>query len=155
MWARPSMTAGTILNAVWLPEHRSRRSGQHCSLPGQVVGTNPAAGQNVSVDTLIQIQVSQGNQFVMPDLRGMFWTEAEPNLREPRLDGRSDQGARTRRTAGQRTNAVVTQNPAAGTPISFEDASITLSFASVAACTASATSSSSRRTSDSAGAAPQ
>ena len=32
---------------------------------------------------MIQMQVSRGNQFVMPDLSGQFWTDAEPNLRTP------------------------------------------------------------------------
>ena len=48
------------------------------SRPATVVGTNPPAGQTVPVDTVIELQVSRGNQFVMPDLTGQFWTDAEP-----------------------------------------------------------------------------
>ncbi|MGX9788748.1 Stk1 family PASTA domain-containing Ser/Thr kinase [Mycobacterium sp. MMS18-G62] len=96
---------------------------------GQVVGTNPAAGQIVPVDTQIQIQVSRGNQFIMPNLVGQFWIDAEPNLRGafgwtgqlvklPNVDN-----------SGQRSNAVVTQSPSPGTPVN-KDANITLAFAS-------------------------
>ena len=48
----------TILNASGF-QRRPRRSGQHRPA-GQVIGTNPPAAQNVPVDTVIQIQVSQG-----------------------------------------------------------------------------------------------
>ncbi len=96
---------------------------------GQVVGTVPAAGDIVPLDSVIQIQVSKGNQFIMPDVRGGFWTDVEPNLRNaygwtgPLIRGPDVQNS------GQRTNAVVTQSPAPGTPVRFEDP-ITLSFAS-------------------------
>src|SRR5882757_3863754 len=39
---------------------------------GAVIGTNPPAGANVPVDTVIELQVSKGNQFLMPDVTGMF-----------------------------------------------------------------------------------
>jgi serine/threonine-protein kinase len=96
---------------------------------GQVVGTVPPAGDVVPLDTVIQIQVSKGNQFIMPDVRGGFWTDVEPNLRNaygwtgPLIRGPDVQNS------GQRSNAVVTQSPVAGTPVKFEDP-ITLSFAS-------------------------
>ena len=96
---------------------------------GQVVGTAPPSGEVVPTDTLIQIQVSRGNQFVMPDVRGGFWTDVEPNLRNaygwtgPLIRAPDVQNS------GQRTNAVVTQSPSPGTPVRFEDP-ITLAFAS-------------------------
>lgn len=96
---------------------------------GQVIGTLPTAGEMVAPDTLIQVQVSNCNQFVMPDVRGGFWTDVEPNLRAgygwtgPLIRGPDVQNS------GQRTNAVVTQSPAAGTPVN-KDAPITLAFAS-------------------------
>ena len=40
----------------------------------------PPAGQTVPLDTVIQLQVSRGNQFMMPDLTGQFWVDAEPLL---------------------------------------------------------------------------
>ncbi|ORA36256.1 Stk1 family PASTA domain-containing Ser/Thr kinase [Mycobacterium aquaticum] len=96
---------------------------------GQVIGTEPTSGQNVPVDTLIQIRVSRGNQFIMPDVRGGFWTDVEANLRNAygwtgQLNRAPDVS-----NSGQRTNAVVTQSPSPGTPINFGDP-ITLAFAS-------------------------
>lgn len=95
---------------------------------GQLVGTVPAAGQTVPVDSVIQLQVSRGNQFVMPDLSGQFWTDAEPRLRALGWTGVLDKGADIP-NSGQRTNAVVRQSPAPGTGVNF-GATITLSFAS-------------------------
>ena len=96
---------------------------------GQVIGTVPAPNDIVPLDSVIQIQVSLGNQFVMPDVRGGFWTDVEPNLRNaygwtgPLIRGPDVQNS------GQRTNAVVTQSPAPGTAVKFGDP-ITLAFAS-------------------------
>jgi serine/threonine-protein kinase len=95
---------------------------------GQLIGTNPPAGQVVPVDTVVQLQVSRGNQFLMPDLRGMFWTDAEPRLRALGWVGVLDKGGDVQ-NSGQRTNAVVTQSPSAGTGVNF-DSRITLNFAS-------------------------
>ena len=94
---------------------------------GQVIGTNPTAGQTAPLDTVVQIQVSRGNQFTMPDLRGQFWTDAEPRLRALGWTGVLDKGADVR-DSGQRTNAVVSQSPSPGSTVNF-DARITLSFA--------------------------
>ena len=95
---------------------------------GQVLGTNPPAGQTVPVDTVIQLQVSRGNQFIMPDVRGMFWVDAEPRLRALGWTGVLDRSGDVQ-NSGQRTNAVVTQSPSAGTGVNY-DSRITLSFAS-------------------------
>jgi eukaryotic-like serine/threonine-protein kinase len=94
---------------------------------GQVIRTNPSVGQNVPVDTVIQIQASRGNQFTMPNLRGMFWTEAEPYLQSLGWTGGLIKLPNAQ-NSGVPSNGVVTQDPAAGTPINFS-ASITLSFA--------------------------
>ncbi len=95
---------------------------------GQVMGTNPAAGQDVPVVTVIQIEVSRGNQFVMPNLAGQFWTDAEPNLRALGWTGVLVKGANVD-NSGQRSNAVVTQSPPAGAAVTY-GSSITLNFAS-------------------------
>lgn len=95
---------------------------------GQVVGTLPAAGQDSPVDAPIQLKQSACNQFLMPDLRGMFWVDAEPRLRALGWTGALDKGADVR-DSGQRTNAVVNQSPAPGSSVNFRG-TITLSFAS-------------------------
>ena len=95
---------------------------------GQVLGTEPAAGQNVPLDTVIQIQVSKGNQFVMPDLKGQFWTDAEPNLRGLGWTGTLIKLPNAD-NSGVRSNGVVTQSPPAGSAVNF-GAPITISFAS-------------------------
>ncbi|MCX2929246.1 Stk1 family PASTA domain-containing Ser/Thr kinase [Mycobacterium sp. CVI_P3] len=115
------LTASGFLKTLPVPTDSPEPSGQ-------VVGTDPPNGQVVPQDTVIQIQVSKGNQFVMPDLRGMFWTDAEPRLRGLGWTGVLDKGADVQ-NSGQRSNAVVTQSPAPGTGVNF-GSTITLSFAS-------------------------
>lgn len=95
---------------------------------GQVVGLNPPAGQPAPKDAVVQMQVSRGNQFLMPNLTGQFWVDAEPNLRALGWTGVLIKGANVD-NSGQRSNAVVTQSPAPGTGVGYRD-SITLSFAS-------------------------
>ncbi len=95
---------------------------------GQVIGTNPPAGANVPLDSVIDLQVSKGNQFVMPDLSGMFWTDAEPQLRALGWTGVLIKGADVPGTDTQR-NRVVYQSPAPGTDIN-RDGNITLKFGS-------------------------
>jgi serine/threonine-protein kinase len=118
--ARQILTASGFTNVISVPAD----STAPC---GQIVGTDPAAGGQVPVDTAIQLQKSQCNQFTMPDLRGQFWADAEPRLRALGWTGPLDKGADAR-DSGQRTNAIVTQSPAAGTAINF-GSTITLSFA--------------------------
>ncbi|MGB0438130.1 MAG: Stk1 family PASTA domain-containing Ser/Thr kinase [Mycobacterium sp.] len=94
---------------------------------GQVLGTDPGAAQTVPQDAVIQIRVSRGNQFVMPDLTGMFWTDAEPRLRALGWTGILDKGGDVR-DSGQRTNAVVRQSPSSGSAVNF-GGRVTLNFA--------------------------
>lgn len=95
---------------------------------GQVLATVPAAGTATALDSPITLQVSKGNQFVMPNLMGQFWVDAEPNLRALGWVGVLVKGADVP-NSGQRTNAVVTQSPAPGAGINT-DGPITLNFAS-------------------------
>jgi beta-lactam-binding protein with PASTA domain len=95
---------------------------------GQVLATDPPAGTSATLDTAITLKVSKGNQFVIPNLTGQFWVDAEPNLRALGWTGVLVKGPDVP-NSGQRTNAVVTQSPAPGAGVNF-GGSITLSFAS-------------------------
>jgi eukaryotic-like serine/threonine-protein kinase len=93
---------------------------------GEVIGTNPPKGQTVPVDSVIELQVSKGNQFVMPDLSGSFWTEAEPRLRALGWTGVLDKGPDVD-AGGSQHNKIVYQNPPAGSGVN-RDGIITLKF---------------------------
>ncbi len=93
---------------------------------GEVIGTNPPKGQTVPVDSVIELQVSKGNQFLMPDLSGMFWTDAEPRLRALGWAGVLDKGPDID-AGGSQHNRVVYQNPPAGMGVN-RDGIITLKF---------------------------
>ncbi|OBF52067.1 serine/threonine protein kinase [Mycobacterium sp. 852002-50816_SCH5313054-b] len=93
---------------------------------GEVIGTNPPKGQTVPVDSVIEIQVSKGNQFLMPDLTGMFWTDAEPRLRALGWAGVLDKGPDVD-AGGSQSHRVVYQNPPAGAGCN-RDGIITLKF---------------------------
>ena len=95
---------------------------------GEVLGVEPAPGTSVALDSAITLKVSKGNQFVMPNLLGQFWVDAEPTLRALGWTGVLVKGPDVS-NSGQKTNAVVTQSPAAGTGANY-GASITLDFAS-------------------------
>ena len=95
---------------------------------GQVLAADPPAGTSATLDTAITLKVSKGNQFIIPNLTGQFWVDAEPNLRALGWTGVLVKGPDVP-NSGQRTNAVVTQNPAPGAGVNF-GGSITLSFAS-------------------------
>ncbi len=95
---------------------------------GQVLATDPPAGTSAALDAAITLKVSKGNQFVVPNLIGQFWVDAEPNLRALGWTGVLVKGPDVP-NSGQRTNAVVNQSPAPGTGVNF-NGSITLSFAS-------------------------
>jgi eukaryotic-like serine/threonine-protein kinase len=93
---------------------------------GEVIGTNPPKGQMIPVDSVIELQVSKGNQFLMPDLSGMFWADAEPRLRALGWAGGLDKGPDVD-AGGAQSHRVVYQNPPAGAGCN-RDAIITLKF---------------------------
>ncbi|HEU4362496.1 MAG TPA: Stk1 family PASTA domain-containing Ser/Thr kinase [Mycobacterium sp.] len=93
---------------------------------GEVIGTNPPSGETVPVDAVIELQVSKGNQFVMPDLAGMFWTDAEPQLRALGWTGMLIKGADVD-GGGAGHNRVLYQTPSAGQGVT-SDSTITLRF---------------------------
>jgi eukaryotic-like serine/threonine-protein kinase len=98
----------------------------------QVVGTDPPAGQQIPADQLIQIQVSLGNQFVMPQLVGRFWNDGTDASAKSILEALGNTAPMTPGpvipNSGQPSKAVANQLPPAGTPVLKTD-SVTLSFA--------------------------
>ena len=100
-------------------------SGQHPS--GRRGDRHQSAReQTVPVDSVIEMQVSKGNQFVMPDVTGMFWTDAEPRLRALGWTGVLDKGPDVD-AGGSQHNRVVYQSPPAGAGCN-KDGIITLKF---------------------------
>ncbi|MCW1957463.1 MAG: Stk1 family PASTA domain-containing Ser/Thr kinase, partial [Mycobacterium sp.] len=95
---------------------------------GEVLEVDPAPGTSAPLDSPVTLKVSKGNQFVMPNLVGQFWVDAEPNLRALGWTGVLVKGSDVQ-NSGQRSNAVVTQSPAAGSGVNY-GASISLAFAS-------------------------
>ncbi|KJX75931.1 Stk1 family PASTA domain-containing Ser/Thr kinase [Mycobacterium lepromatosis] len=93
---------------------------------GEVIGTNPSKGATVPMDSVIELQVSKGNQFVMPDLSDMFWSDAEPRLRALGWTGVLDKGPDVD-AGGSQHNRVAYQNPPAGAGVN-RDGVITLKF---------------------------
>lgn len=93
---------------------------------GEVVGTNPPKGATVPVDSVVELQVSKGNQFIMPDVTNMFWTDAEPRLRALGWTGALDKGPDVD-AGGSMHNKVVFQSPPAGAGVN-RDGIITLKF---------------------------
>jgi beta-lactam-binding protein with PASTA domain len=93
---------------------------------GDVIGTNPPAGATVPVDTVIDLQVSKGNQFIMPDLTGLFWTDAYPQLQSLGWTGVLVKGADVD-AGGSQHNRVVSQSPSPGQGVN-KDGNITLKF---------------------------
>ncbi len=96
---------------------------------GTVLSTAPAPGQAVPLDTVIELRVSRGNQFVMPDLAGQFWVDAEPNLRALGWTGVMIKGADVPNAGDQNRNRVMTQSPPAGQGVNF-NGTIALTFGS-------------------------
>ncbi|MBI5735217.1 MAG: PASTA domain-containing protein, partial [Mycolicibacterium neoaurum] len=95
---------------------------------GQVAGTDPPAGTSVASDAPLTLKVSRGNQFVMPDLRGLFYDDARQQLQAlghtgaflkgPDMDAGSDRRAK-----------VVQQVPAPGTGVN-RDGTVTVNYGS-------------------------
>ncbi|CAJ1494366.1 Stk1 family PASTA domain-containing Ser/Thr kinase [[Mycobacterium] burgundiense] len=96
---------------------------------GTVIGTNPPTGQNVPLDSVIELRVSRGNQFTMPNLVGQFWTDAEPTLRALGWTGVLNKGPDVPNAGDQNRNRVMSQAPQSGQGVNYSG-TITLSFGS-------------------------
>ncbi|MFA5707276.1 Stk1 family PASTA domain-containing Ser/Thr kinase [Mycolicibacterium sp.] len=96
---------------------------------GTVVGTNPPTGENVPLDSVVELRVSRGNQFTMPNLVGQFWTDAEPTLRALGWTGVLNKGPDVPNAGDQNRNRVMSQAPSAGQGVNY-GGTITLAFGS-------------------------
>jgi beta-lactam-binding protein with PASTA domain len=95
---------------------------------GQVVDTVPPAGADTPLDAPIQVRVSKGNQFAMPDLTTKFYTEVGPVLQGLGFLGSPLNGGDVPGPADQRAK-VVRQDPPPGTGVN-KDGTITLYYGS-------------------------
>ena len=89
---------------------------------GQVVSSSPNTGQTVNVGSVVQVTISRGNQFVVPDLRGKTVEQAKSALTAAGWrDGTLTATQRPVGLGSANDGKVISQSPAAGTPMKKED----------------------------------
>ena len=91
-----------------------------------MISTDPPARTNVPIDTVIELHVSKGNMFVMPNLAGQVWTDAEPLLRSKGWTGSLVKGPDLPAGDANRAKVVVQAPPAGAGVLMNQD--ITLQF---------------------------
>jgi serine/threonine protein kinase len=96
---------------------------------GQVVGTIPPAGEITPLDAPIQVQVSKGNQFKMPDLQGQFYTDVVAYLQGLGFLGTTLNGGNVPGAQDKDRNRVMMQDPPAGAGVAL-NGTITLYYGS-------------------------
>lgn len=96
--------------------------------PGQVAATDPPAGASVASDAPITLKVSRGNQFAMPDLRGLLYGDALAQLNALGFNGKFLKGPDID-AGGDRRAKVVQQVPAPSTGVN-RDGTITVNYGS-------------------------
>ncbi|MEZ5212222.1 Stk1 family PASTA domain-containing Ser/Thr kinase [Gordonia sp. (in: high G+C Gram-positive bacteria)] len=100
---------------------------------GQVVSTSPNAGQTVKVGSVVQVTISRGNQFVVPDLKGKTLDQARAALAAAGWTGGTVTA--TPRSVGLASNQdgkIMSQDPPAGARWRKDDAiSVTVGRASL------------------------
>ncbi|MGO3325683.1 Stk1 family PASTA domain-containing Ser/Thr kinase [Gordonia sp. (in: high G+C Gram-positive bacteria)] len=85
---------------------------------GQVVSTSPDAGTSVRVGTTVQVVVSRGNQFTVPDLRGKTPDQAQAALVSAGWDPNTINITERKVPLGNRDDGrVMSQRPAAGSKL--------------------------------------
>ncbi|MFC0316126.1 Stk1 family PASTA domain-containing Ser/Thr kinase [Gordonia phosphorivorans] len=90
---------------------------------GQVVSSSPNAGQTIKVGSVVQVTISRGNQFVVPDLRGKTLEQAKSALTA--AGWKDSTLTTTQRPVGLGSGndgKVIAQTPAAGTPMKKDEA---------------------------------
>nr|WP_085948503.1 Stk1 family PASTA domain-containing Ser/Thr kinase [Gordonia neofelifaecis] len=85
---------------------------------GQVVSTSPNPGATVEVGSTIQVQISRGNMFIVPDLRGKSLEDAQKALEDagwqPNTLSSSERGVGL---ASKDDGKVIAQSPPAGSKL--------------------------------------
>ncbi|GAA3948731.1 Stk1 family PASTA domain-containing Ser/Thr kinase [Gordonia caeni] len=82
---------------------------------GQVVSTSPSSGETVTVGSVVQVTISRGNQFVVPDLKGKTVDQAKDALTSAGWEDSTL--TTTQRSVGLNSpndGKVMSQSPAAG-----------------------------------------
>jgi serine/threonine-protein kinase len=120
--AQRVLSASKFTNPIQVPVDSTEPTGQ-------VLGTIPPAGEITPLDAPIQVQVSQGNQFPMPDLTGLFYLDALQRLQDFGFHGNLWKGADVPGAGDQNRNRVVRQDPPPGTGVN-KDGTITLYYGS-------------------------
>jgi eukaryotic-like serine/threonine-protein kinase len=120
--AKTVLTAAGFTNLVDVPTDNTAPAGR-------VLGTVPAANEVVPKDQVIQIQVSRGNQFLMPSLVGRFYDDVVPYLAGMGFHGPLLNGGEIAGVQDSDKNRVMKQDPPAGTVIGY-DGIITLIYGS-------------------------
>ncbi|WP_308191935.1 Stk1 family PASTA domain-containing Ser/Thr kinase [Gordonia liuliyuniae] len=85
---------------------------------GQVVSTSPDAGTSVRVGSTVQVMVSRGNQFTVPDLRGKTPDQAQDALVRAGWDPNTINITERKVPLGSRDDGkVMSQRPSAGSKL--------------------------------------
>jgi serine/threonine protein kinase len=120
--AQTLLSASKFTNSVQVPVDSTEPIGQ-------VVGTIPPAGEITPLDAPIQVQVSKGNQFVMPDLTGSFYDDVLQRLHDAGFIGILQKGADVSGAGDQNRARVMNQDPPQGTSVN-KDGTITVNYGS-------------------------
>jgi serine/threonine-protein kinase len=120
--AQTVLSAAKFTNPVQVPVDSAEPAGQ-------VVGTLPPAGEITPLDAPIQVQVSKGNQFKMPDLKGQFYTDVVPYLQGLGFLGTTLNGGNVPGVQDKDRDRVMMQDPPAGAGVAF-NGTITLYYGS-------------------------
>ncbi|EHB54750.1 PASTA domain containing protein [Mycolicibacterium rhodesiae JS60] len=98
-----------------------------CATGGKSVVATESSVSGAVTQTIVSSPPTRPHDLVMPDLRGMYWTDAEPALRTVGWTGVLEK-APDLTNSPYRPNQIAAQVPAPGQVIA-SDAMITLQFA--------------------------
>ncbi|MFT3716491.1 MAG: Stk1 family PASTA domain-containing Ser/Thr kinase [Gordonia sp. (in: high G+C Gram-positive bacteria)] len=88
---------------------------------GQVVSTSPSAGVTVKAGSVVQMTISRGNQFVVPDLKGKTMDEARSALEAAGWDATLDAGSKGVPIGSPNNGKIISQDPPPGSRLRRSD----------------------------------